>query len=133
MLTKTQLFTIVPKWRSCTKMGQQYDIRLFCHDISMQLHVVHSRQQFLNASCLTKSHCLIRGFEYCRINVMLILDEIFIINIAYFLFSSSKLVKQCFVELLYRMTKIRFLHVLSQINQIHIKTSRECMFWSICC
>ena len=99
----------------------------------MQLQVVHSRQQFLNASCLTKSHWLMCGFEYGKINVMLILDEIFIINIAYFLFSSSKLVTYCFVELLYRMTKIRYLHVLIQINQIHIKTSRECMFWSICC
>ena len=56
---------IVPKWRSYTNMGQQYDIKLFAmtYIVSMQLHVVHSRKQFLNASCLTKSHCLMCSFE----------------------------------------------------------------------
>ena len=98
MLIKTQLLTVSYQNGSYTNMGQQYEIRLFCYDISMQLHVIHSRQQFLNASCLTKSHCLMCGFEYGKISVMLILNEIFIINIASFLFSSSNLVKYCFVE-----------------------------------
>lgn len=54
---------------------------------------------------------------------MLILDEIHvaIINIVYFNFSSSKLLKQCFVELLSRMTKNRFLPGLIQMNLIFIK------------
>ena len=50
----------------------------------------------------------IRCFAYGKFNVMLILDEIFIINTVYFHFTSFKLVKQYFVELLYRMTKILF-------------------------
>ena len=50
---------------------------------------------------------LIRG----KINIILILNEIFIINTVYFHFSQSKLVKQCFIELLNRMKKIQFLHM----------------------
>lgn len=52
---------------------------------------------------------------------MLILDEIAIINVVYFNFSSSKLLKQCFVELFSRMTKNRFLPGLIQMNLIFIK------------
>ena len=69
------------------------------------------------------------GFEYGKINIMLILNEIFIISIVYFHFSQSKIVKQCFIELLCRMTKIRLLHM----NLFFVKISRESMYWSICC
>ena len=60
-----------------------------------------------------------------QINIMLILDEKFIINIVYFHFSSSKLVKQCFDELFCKMTTIWFLPTLitcnmSQIIAVHI-------------
>ena len=37
---------------------------------------------------------------------MLILNEIFIIYIVYFHFSWSKLVKQCYIELLWRMISL---------------------------
>ena len=72
----------------------------------------------LNTLCLTKSCFIICGFEYGKINVKLILDEIYIRNTVYF----QKLVKQCFVELL---CKIRFLHALLQMNQIFIQKHRE--------
>ena len=51
--------------------------------------------------------------KYGKMNTMLILKEIFIIQKILFIlyFSWSKLVRQCFVELLCRMTKIRFLHL----------------------
>ena len=40
--------------------------------------------------------------------------------------------KQCFVELLCRMTKIQLLRALIQVNLIfHFKISRECMYGSI--
>ena len=60
------------------------------------------------------AHFLFRGIEYGKIiiNVILILNEKSIINIVYFHFSQSKLVKSCTVELLSWMTKIRFLPTL---------------------
>ena len=56
---------------------------------------------------------------------MLTLDEISIINIVYFHVSLSKLVKQCFIELLSRMTKIWFLSALIQMNLIFIQKHSE--------
>ena len=47
---------------------------------------------------------------------MLLLNEILFINIVYFYFSKSKLVKQSFVDLLSRMTNIQFLPNLIHMN-----------------
>ena len=69
------------------------------------------------------------NFEYGKVNIMLTLDEISIKNIFYFHVSSSKLLKQCFIKLLCRMTKHDKKSISSRAYSyepnFHIKTSRE--------
>ena len=63
---------------------------------------------------------------------MLISYKLCIINIVYFHFSSSILVKECFVELLCRIKKNDFSPALF-ISAYFFVISREGMYWSIYC
>ena len=62
-------------------------------------------------------------------------DEIFIFDTVYFHFSSSKLIKQCFIELpggIVQDGKNSIpSHPYSNEPNFHIKTLREGMYWSI--
>ena len=82
--------------------------------------IIELRQAWSLDIIVTKSHFLIRGFEYRKIITMLKLNEIFIISTVYFL------------ESLCRMTKNS---ISSYEPHFCAKNTRErwYMYWSICC
>ena len=85
----------------------------------------------LNPWCLTKSHSLISSFEHSKINIKLMIYEIFIVllNIVYFPFFSVQTSKTVFHWIIVQDDKNS---ISSCEPNFFVKLSQECVYWSIC-